>query len=284
MKIILKNNLIQRIVTGTLYVTILTGAILYTPVSFGVLFIVITSFTLWEFSHLINKIKGIQINQWMLITGGIYLFLAFMFLCQRMTDLRILVPYFLLMIYLLVRELYLKRENPTANWAYSILSQFYIALPYALLNLLAFHYNPMTNTVDYHPMLPLSVFIFIWLSDTGAYCTGSFMGKHKLFERISPKKSWEGFIGGSILAIASSFVFAYFFPEMLSIIKWAGLALTVVVFGTWGDLMESLLKRQLEIKDSGKILPGHGGMLDRFDSTLLAIPAAVIYLLSISLY
>jgi phosphatidate cytidylyltransferase len=280
----LKNNFIQRIITGTLYVAILTGAILYTPISFGILFIVITSLTLWEFSHLINKIKGIQINKLVLIIGGVYLFLAFMFLCKRTTDLRILIPYFLLMIYLLVRELYSKRENPTANWAYSILSQFYIALPYASLNILAFHYNHITNTVDYNSLLPLSVFIFIWLSDTGAYCIGSLIGKHKLFEKISPKKSWEGFIGGSVLAIASSFVFAYLFPEMLSTIKWAGLALTVVVFGTWGDLIESLLKRQLGIKDSGNILPGHGGMLDRFDSALLAIPAAVIYLLSISSY
>jgi phosphatidate cytidylyltransferase len=280
----LKNNFIQRIITGTLYVAVLTGAILYTPISFGILFIVITSLTLWEFSHLINKIKGIQINKLMVILGGVYLFLAFMFLCQRMTDLRIFVPYFLLLIYLLVRELYLKRENPTANWAYSILSQFYIALPYASLNILAFHYNPITDTVDYNSMLPLSAFIFIWLSDTGAYCIGSLIGKHKLFERISPKKSWEGFIGGGVVAIASSFVFAYFFPEMLSMINWVGLALTVVVFGTWGDLMESLFKRQLKIKDSGNIFPGHGGMLDRFDSALLAIPAAVIYLLSISSY
>ncbi|KAA6350745.1 Phosphatidate cytidylyltransferase [termite gut metagenome] len=280
----MKNNFIQRTITGALYVAILTGSILYAPISFGILFIVITSLTLWEFSHLINKIEGIQINKLILILGGIYLFLAFMLLCQRMTDLRIFIPYFLLMIYLLIRELYLKRKNPTANWAYSILSQFYIALPYASLNILAFHYNPITNTVGYNSMLPLSVFIFIWLSDTGAYCIGSLIGKHKLFERISPKKSWEGFIGGSVLAIASSFVFAYFFPEMLSIIKWAGLALTVVVFGTWGDLIESLLKRQLGIKNSGNILPGHGGMLDRFDSILLAIPAAIIYLLSISSY
>ncbi|KAA6305037.1 Phosphatidate cytidylyltransferase, partial [termite gut metagenome] len=186
------------------------------------------------------------------------------------------IPYLLLIIYLLISELYLKRENPPANWAYTMLSQFYVALPYALLNVLAFQYDYAANSVDYNPVIPLSIFIFIWLNDTGAYCVGSLIGKHKLFKRISPRKSWEGAIGGGALAIASSFVFAHFFP-VLSIIQWVGLALTVVVFGTWGDLTESLLKRQLGVKDSGNILPGHGGMLDRFDSALLAIPAAVIY-------
>ena len=114
-------------------------------------------------------------------------------------------------------------------------------------------------------------------NDTGAYCIGSMLGKHRLFERISPKKSWEGSVGGALFALASSFAFAHYFPFM-GMGQWVGLALTIVVFGTWGDLTESLLKRQLGIKDSGNILPGHGGMLDRFDSTLMAIPAAVVYL------
>ena len=131
--------------------------------------------------------------------------------------------------------------------------------------------------------LPLSIFIFNWVNDTGAYCTGMLFGKHKLFERISPKKSWEGSIGGSVFCIISSFILAHFFPFMSTGV-WIGLALTVVIFGTWGDLTESLLKRRLGIKDSGNILPGHGGMLDRFDSAILAIPAAVVYLYVVSLF
>ena len=158
-----------------------------------------------------------------------------------------------------------------------MLSQLYVALPFALLNVLAFQNSPETSSVTYNPILPLSIFVFIWLSDTGAYCVGSLIGKHRLFERISPKKSWVGSIGGAFFSIASSFVFAHFFPFM-STWQWAGLAVTVVIFGTWGDLTESLMKRQLGIKDSGNILPGHGGMLDRFDSALMAIPAAVVYL------
>ena len=147
---------------------------------------------------------------------------------------------------------------------------------------LAFQNDPEASSVSYNPILPLSIFVFLWLNDTGAYCFGSLFGKHRLFERISPKKSWEGSIGGGIVAIASSFVFACYFPIM-TWAEWAGLALVVVIFGTWGDLTESLLKRQLQIKDSGSILPGHGGMLDHFDSSLMAIPAGVIYLYALTL-
>ena len=106
-------------------------------------------------------------------------------------------------------------------------------------------------------MLPLSVFVFLWASDSGAYCFGSLFGRHKLFPRISPNKSWEGSVGGGLVAVAASQIFACFEPS-LDRWEWLGLALTVVIFGTWGDLVESLLKRQLQIKDSGNILPGHG--------------------------
>ncbi|MBQ4461449.1 MAG: phosphatidate cytidylyltransferase [Bacteroidaceae bacterium] len=121
------------------------------------------------------------------------------------------------------------------------------------------------------------MFVFLWASDTGAYCVGSLIGKHPLFKRISPNKSWEGSVGGTVLAIGISMIFAHYDTSLYSTLQWAGMAL-VVVFGTWGDLVESLMKRQLGIKDSGNILPGHGGMLDRFDSSLIAITAVALYL------
>ena len=204
------------------------------------------------------------------------------FCTQQSVGARVFLPYLALLLYLMITELYLKKKNPTGNWAYSMLSQLYVALPFALLNVLAFQNSPETGSVTYNPILPLSIFVFIWLSDTGAYCVGSLIGKHRLFERISPKKSWEGSIGGGAFSIASSLAFAHFFPFM-SWWQWAGLATVVVIFGTWGDLTESLMKRQLGIKDSGNILPGHGGMLDRFDSALMAIPAAVVYLYALSM-
>lgn len=218
--------------------------------------------------------------------AGVFLFFGFAYLGVMPGQTEILIPYLFLIIYLLVSELYLKKKNPLNNWAYAMMSQIYIALSFAMLNVLAYHSigneGELSNYhVQYNPILPLSIFIFTWINDTGAYCTGMLFGKHRLFERISPKKSWEGSIGGGVFSIIGAIVMAYFFPFM-PISIWIGLALTVVIFGTLGDLTESLLKRTIGIKDSGNILPGHGGMLDRFDSTLMAVPAAVVYLYVIS--
>ena len=181
----------------------------------------------------------------------------------------------------------MKQPNPISDWAYTMMSQLYIALPFSLLNVLAF--RSVGVDIQYTYLIPLCVFIFLWMNDTGAYLCGSLLGKHKLFPRISPGKSWEGSIGGGILVMAIA-VLIWYLTELyqvnelsLNAFEWAGLGLTVVVFGTWGDLIESLLKRTLGIKDSGAILPGHGGMLDRFDSSLLAIPAAVVYLYTLTL-
>lgn len=268
-------NFIQRLVTGILFIAIIIVGIIYGPVSFAIVFTLITAFAILEFGHLVNQIEGVKINRAITMLGGIFLFLAFF--GYNIIGMRIFIPYLIIVIYLIVSELYLKRENPVNNWAYSMLSQMYIALPFAMLNVPAFHSDPVSEIIEYNPILPLSIFVFLWLSDTGAYCVGSLIGKHRLFERISPKKSWEGSIGGGVVTIASSFAFAHFFP-FLSLTGWIGLAATVVVFGTWGDLAESLFKRQLGVKDSGRVLPGHGGVLDRFDSAFLAIPAAVVYL------
>lgn len=278
----MKSNFIKRALTGVIFVVVLVGCILYSPILFGLLFTIISALSVHEFAHLINQSGEANINKTITALGGAYLFLAVMGFCQSAVGSQVFLPYLALLLYLMITELYLKKKNPIANWAYSTLSQLYIALPFALLNVLAFHNNPAFSSVTYNAILPLSIFVFIWLSDTGAYCVGSLIGKHRLFERISPKKSWEGSIGGGVVSIASSFAFAHLFPIM-STLQWAGLALVVVVFGTWGDLTESLMKRHLGIKDSGNILPGHGGMLDRFDSALMAIPAAVVYLYVLSL-
>lgn len=157
-----------------------------------------------------------------------------------------------------------------------MMSQLYIAVPFSIIPCLAFSNNGFVW------IYPLAIFLFLWTNDTGAYCFGTLFGKHRLFERISPKKSWEGSIGGGVLSLVVASVVAYF-DQSLNLWQWLGFALVVVVFGTWGDLVESLLKRQLGIKDSGNILPGHGGMLDRFDSSLLAIPAVAVYLYFLSI-
>lgn len=282
----MKNNFIQRAITGIIFVGVLIGCILGGPISFTLLFALITALTIHEFGVIISKQPDVEINKPICMLAGVFLFFGFAYLGVMPGQTEILIPYLFLIIYLLVSELYLKKKNPLNNWAYAMMSQIYIALSFAMLNVLAYHSigneGELSNyQVQYNPILPLSIFIFTWINDTGAYCTGMLFGKHRLFERISPKKSWEGSIGGGVFSIIAAIVMAHYFPFM-PISIWIGLALTVVIFGTLGDLTESLLKRTIGIKDSGNILPGHGGMVDRFDSTLMAVPAAVVYLYIIS--
>ena len=276
----MKSNLLKRAITGAIFVAVLIGCILASPIYFTVLFAIVTALSIWEFGSIMSHAK-VRINKPIATLAGVFLFLSFAYLGFAPGNSHILIPYLFLLLYLFISELYLKHENPINNWAYTMLSQIYIALPFALLTVLAFHSNINGGATEYNPILPLSIFIFNWVNDTGAYCTGSLLGKHRLFERISPKKSWEGSIGGGVFSIIAAVIMAHYFT-FLSLPAWIGLGLVVVVFGTWGDLTESLMKRTLGIKDSGNILPGHGGMLDRFDSTLMAVPAAVLYLYLIS--
>lgn len=281
------NNFIKRTLTGILFVAVLVGSILYSTTTYTFLFAIITGLAVWEFGTLINQSGQAVINRPICGLGGVYLFFALTGFSENLYGGEVFVPYLLILIYLLVAELYLRRPNPLNNWAYTMMSQLYVALPFALLSVLYFYPVQVIQggafTVAVTPVLPLSVFIFLWASDSGAYLVGSLIGKHRLFERISPKKSWEGSIGGGVLALVAAWALWSFFPFM-NLWQWLGMALVVVVFGTWGDLVESLMKRQLGIKDSGNILPGHGGILDRFDSAMLAIPAVVVYLYTLSIW
>ena len=276
-------NFIQRAITGLIFVAVLVGCIIGSPLSFGLLFCIISAMATAEFCNLMNKQEGVKMNRNICVLGSITMFLCFFYYGMNPAQTGIFIPYLIIIIYLMISELYLKKENPLNSWAYAMLSQLYVGLPFALLNVLAFQSNGTDSGSAYQFILPLSIFIFNWINDTGAYCTGMLLGKHPLFKRISPKKSWEGSIGGATFSIAGAFALAHFFPIMPTI-AWVGMGLTVVVFGTWGDLTESLMKRHLGIKDSGNILPGHGGMLDRFDSAIMTIPAAVVYLYFISLF
>ncbi len=281
------NNFIVRTITGILFVAVVVCSFLR-PQAMVLLFALITGLTIWEFTGLVNDREKVTVNRLISTVAGVYFFFAVAGFSSDLTPSAVFIPYLVSIIYLMVAELYLKNEDPIHDWAYTMMAQLYIALPFSLLNTLAFHLTPQ-GLVTYDAVSPLSVFVFLWMNDTGAYLCGSLLGKHKLFPRISPGKSWEGSIGGGILVIAIAVLVWYLTEQYqlnqlgLSALEWAGLGLTVVIFGTWGDLVESLFKRTLGIKDSGNILPGHGGMLDRFDSSLLAIPAAVVYLYTIML-
>lgn len=270
-------NLIKRAITGILFVTVLIGGIYIHPLTFLVLFGLITSFLMWEFCNLTNHFGESKGKQTVSCLGGLYLFAASFIYSNDLADGRIFFPYLLFILYTLIVELYDKNStNPIERWAYTALVQVYCAGPFALLNFVAAIPNTPGQML-HTPMYVLAIFIFVWLNDTGAYLIGSLFGKHRLFERISPKKSWEGFFGGLTVVLATSQVFYIFLPD-ISRITWLCFAAVIVIFATWGDLVESLLKRTLKVKDSGTIFPGHGGMLDRFDSILLAIPAAYMYI------
>ena len=276
-------NMMVRAVTGTIFVAAVVVCFLH-PQAMMFLFTLVTALTVWEFTGLVNNVEGVRVNRFITTVAGAYLFLAFAGVCSGLTPSVVFIPYLLTIVYLFISELYTKAPNPIANWAYTMLSQLYVALPFSMINVVAFRSSGDAVMYDY--MLPLSIFIFLWTNDTGAYLSGSMFGRHKLFPRVSPGKSWEGSIGGGILVLVVAAVIGHVANgqdggHLLSVPAWMGLGLVVVFFGTWGDLVESLFKRTLGIKDSGKILPGHGGMLDRFDSSLMAFPAAVIYLYTI---
>ncbi len=269
-------NLITRALTGVVFVSVLLGAILYHPFTFLALFTLITGLSIWEFYGLIKHDEKAPVRKTICCLGGMYLFAATFLYANGLTDGGIFLPYLLFLMYTFISELYYKAANPINNWAFTLLAQVYCAGTFSMLNLIAA--IPETpGEVVYTPLFILALFAFIWLNDTGAYVVGSMIGKHRLFERISPKKSWEGFYGGLLVVLAASQAFAWYEPE-ISRLQWLGLAATIVIIGTWGDLVESLFKRTLQVKDSGHILPGHGGMLDRFDSVMMAIPAAYIYI------
>ena len=280
------NNFVARTITGILFVATIVVCFL-NPTAMIFLFALVTGLTVWEFTGLVNDRPGVTVNRFISTVAGVYFFLAMAGTCSGFTSSTVFIPYLITIIYLLIAELYAKQEDPIHDWAYTMMSQMYVVLPFSLLNMLAFRAAP--EGIMYIYTLPLSVFVFLWVNDTGAYCCGSLFGKHKLFPRISPGKSWEGSIGGGVFVLAAAALVWYLTdsydmnPTGMDMWEWMGLGLVVVVFGTWGDLVESLFKRTLGIKDSGNILPGHGGMLDRFDSSLLAIPAAVVYLFTITL-
>lgn len=285
-----QKNFIVRAITGVLFVAVMVCGFL-NPRAMILLFAIITALTLWEYTGLVNDDeKNIQVNRFISTVAGVYLFIAVAaWRTGIMGNFVVMVPYILSIVYLMVSELYTGNKNAINDWAYTMFGQMYIALPFSLINILAFEMAPDGSGVRFDTLLPLSIFIFLWANDTGAYCTGSLLGKHKLFPRISPAKSWEGSIGGGILVLIVAAILGYIAnngsdTHTLNIAQWMGLGLVVVVFGTWGDLVESLFKRTLGVKDSGNILPGHGGMMDRFDSSLMAIPAAVVYLYSIQLF
>ncbi|MDO6390615.1 phosphatidate cytidylyltransferase [Pontibacter sp. BT731] len=264
------SNLQQRLIVGVLGAALFIGGILFSEWTFFILFLGLTVLGTLEFYRLAGT-AGIKANKvyGTLLAAGIFIAV---FLIEKADTPAELLYLFLPAVFLLfVLELYRKQPQPFTNIAFTLLGVLYIAVPFTLLQQLGY----LQGEYRWQPILGL--LLLIWSSDTGAYIAGKNFGKNKLFERISPGKTWEGWIGGTILTVLVGWLLSAFFLD-LELYQWIGIAIIVAVFGVLGDLVESLLKRSLGVKDSGTLLPGHGGILDRFDSLVLAVPFIVAFL------
>ena len=281
-------NLIVRTLTGAVYVLLLVGCTVYSPVSAFFFFAAVAAATLWEFGSLMNTHLGAAMPRPINAMAGVVLAAAvWLSAIASPQTAQMFALYGLLMLYIIISGLYRHTQKPLKDWALCFASQIYIALPFALLPLLSIVYDEMAGSMAYNWIYPLALFIFLWVNDTFAFLCGCSLSRYipaKLFPRISPKKSWIGSIGGGLFTLLAAVIVWRWQPQTMPLLRWLGFALVVVLFGTWGDLVESLIKRQLGIKDSGNVLPGHGGMLDRFDSALLVIPASVIYFILTSIW
>ncbi len=263
-------NLLIRTCSGLAFVALVTAAVLLGGTVLLNVFLIFACMGIYEYVKLLDA-KGVHISVWFYVVSVFcYFWLAYMYIAQ-LWPAGVMPVLWVAISTLMLLELFRKQYLPIETAAYSVTGVVWIVIPMSLVNIVAVNYGNITL---------MAMFILIWLSDTFAYCVGSLMGKHKLCERISPGKSWEGSMGSAVLTIAMAWVLPYILPQY-TLTAWqsAGMALVIMIFGTMGDLLESLLKRNLNVKDSGNILPGHGGILDRFDSTLVAVPFVMLYLM-----
>ncbi|WP_297932114.1 phosphatidate cytidylyltransferase [uncultured Alistipes sp.] len=273
-------NLVIRSLSGAVLGVVVLGAILWSQWSFGALLLVLSLAGMHEFYALCERRGEAPQRVLGLLSGALLFALNFAFVSD---DIRILGPaghafgsgmafLLLLMPLLFVCELYRKRENPAANIAVTLLGVVYVALPFSLLL-----YLPILSTDAWTPWVVVAYVTIIWANDVCAYLVGMTVGRRKLFERLSPKKSWEGFFGGLAGAVGAGLAAGHLLGASLA--AWAGLALVAAVVAVAGDLAESMFKRAAGVKDSGALIPGHGGVLDRFDAMLLSAPFVFVYMI-----
>jgi phosphatidate cytidylyltransferase len=271
------SNFVKRSLTGIAFVAIMLGGIIIHPFVFAPVFGIVLVVTLSEFF----KISKISNSSPLKITGSI-LALLFFLICFLIANdiipqsfISLSIP---LLLFVFIAGLFRKRSDGLKDMAITVAGLIYVALPFSLMN---FIINPETSgDKHFYPWILVGILLILWTYDSMAYVFGSLLGKHKIATSISPGKSWEGLIGGTVFAVSVGILNAVLFQE-INMINWIVIALITVVFGTLGDFFESKLKRETGIKDSGNILPGHGGLLDRFDSLLFAIPIVFVWLILI---
>lgn len=269
------SKMLTRAITGAGYVIVMVGAITISPYGLMLLGVIFIGLGVNEFFTLLKKVQ-VKANNAGAIVSACSVFLTF-----ALVQMELIQSYWIFLglvpsIITLLSELYRKSSKSLHNIAYFIMSMGYIVLPITAFFVIAFFDDyRFGSTFNYRVLL--GYVIMIWTCDTGAYLSGKSFGKHKLFERISPNKTIEGSAGGMLLTVGAAFVFAEYLGGLV-LLDWIIVAILVSVFGTYGDLFESLVKRKIGVKDSGNILPGHGGILDRIDSILLSAPVLLIFL------
>lgn len=274
------SNFLIRTITGFLFVIVVVGSAIWNFWAFAAVFGVFVIFGLWEFYCLISR-KNILPHKFLGTFIGVSFYTISIFNIYGIGVKYTEILYLLIFItsgFVFFIELYKKSETPFQNIACTFLGIIYIAIPFSLLVMLN---NYATGAFGIFTF-PVLFFFMLWANDTFAYLVGMAIGKHRLFERISPKKTWEGAAGGLFFTLILAVIYSIYF-DFLKLPTWLGLAVIIVVLGNYGDLTESMLKRSVDTKDSGKFFPGHGGILDRFDSVLLSVPVVFLYLKIIDL-
>ncbi len=265
------SNFWQRTITGFVFVFAIIGGVWIHPLVYFLVFFSVVALGTIEFC---NIIKGLEVQVrpgWALAIGLVVYLVSFSIFYLSIPNywLLLLVP---LVIGVFIAELYIPSKTTLLNLATTLLVPFYVAVPFAFLHFMAFHDGV------YGWKLIMGFFLMAWINDSGAYVTGTLFGRHKLFPRISPAKSWEGAIGGFVLTLVMAWA-NFELWGTVSLTHWLVMGALVSVMGTYGDLIESMLKRSVNIKDSGRLLPGHGGVLDRFDAIFFSAPVVSGYLL-----
>uniref|UniRef100_UPI004048C753 phosphatidate cytidylyltransferase n=1 Tax=Roseivirga sp. TaxID=1964215 RepID=UPI004048C753 len=269
------SNLLLRIISGLIGIALVLSGIIFNAWSFGIVFLIILLLTSHEFYGLVKSSGNTPFRLWGTFFS-LCLFIAVYLVCMGLLEIKYfwILPPLLVMCFLFALYKH-KTRHPIVSLGLTLLGVVYIAFPLSLMNVVAFKEG------NYSYVLVIGILLAQWANDTGAYLVGKTMGKTKLFEAISPKKTWEGTIGGGLISIAVLYFYSLYFNE-LTTLEWIGLAIIMSIFGSYGDLIESLFKRKLAIKDSGSLIPGHGGFLDRFDGLLFALPFVTAYLMVIT--
>jgi len=262
------NSFWSRLITGALFIAAIVGSVMWTPWLFALLFGFFAVVGINEY-YKISSNLGFTPQKGMGIAIGISTFSLLFLVAARVVAVKWLFVLPALITLIPIIELFRKKSTPASDWAQTLFAVIYVALPFGIMSNLIF----LPSTHEFSCKIILSFFAFVWISDTGAYCAGRLFGKHKMFERISPKKTFEG-LGGGVLFTILAAIPVYYLVGELQLWQWIVVSIVTVTFANLGDLAESMLKRNADIKDSGKLLPGHGGVLDRFDSALLACPPA----------